>query len=67
MSQTIRYQLRDLQGNDITKSEARKIILRNYPSKQKKEKALLAFSARQLKSSSKSQYEYLSPKFAKHS
>ncbi|MCD4778986.1 MAG: hypothetical protein K8S27_00340 [Candidatus Omnitrophica bacterium] len=65
LAQTIRYRLRDLQGNEITKAEARKIILRNYPSKQekqKKEKAPLVFSARQLKSSSKNRKENLSPK-----
>ena len=45
LAKSIRYQLRDLNGNPISKSEARAIILRDYPStknKQKKEKAPLA-------------------------
>lgn len=45
LARSIRYQLRDLNGNPISKTEARAIILRNYPNtktKQKKEKALLA-------------------------
>lgn len=65
LAQSIRYQLRDLNGNPITKAEAKVIILRDYPSKkvkQKKEKALLAFSTRQSLNSSKSRIEPLPPK-----
>ncbi|MFH1776199.1 MAG: hypothetical protein ABH952_01345, partial [Candidatus Omnitrophota bacterium] len=49
-------------GNPISKTEARAIIFRDYPSKkakQKKEKALLAFSTRQSFDSSKSHIEPL--------
>jgi len=64
LAQSIRYQLRDLNGKPITKAEARAIILRDYPSKKaklKKEKAFLAFSARQSLDSSKSHIKPLSP------
>jgi len=51
-------------GKPITKAEARAIILRDYPSKKvklKKEKAFLAFGARQPLDSSKSHIEPLFP------
>ena len=38
LAQNIRYQLRDIDGNPITKVEAKAIILRDYPSKRTKQK-----------------------------
>lgn len=67
LAQTIRYQLRDLNGRPISASQARAIILRDYPSKkhkQKKEKAPLAFNTRQSFDSSKSHIGPPSPKIS---
>ena len=68
LAQSIRYQLRDLNGKPISKAEARTIILRDYPgkkAKQKKEKALLAFTTGQSLDFPKSHIESLPPKTLK--
>lgn len=54
LASTIRYELRDTRGHRITESEAREIVLRDYPSKkelekrlkQAKEKIAMAFNTR---------------------
>lgn len=69
LAQTIKYELRDVRGYRITASEAREIILRDYPSKkeqerrrkQEKEKNATAFNTRQSLNSSKGRFMQSSP------
>lgn len=69
LAQSIEYQLRDTRGFRISASEAREIILRDYPSKKElkrrlkrnKEKTAKTFNTRQPKGSSKSRYRRPSP------